>query len=161
MDISRKKPLSVLLLAAGLLASAGAALAQGTPARLLRGIDSVDVVVENVSKEAMRCGIGSASLETTLRTALQMSPIRQNLDAGAYVYLRGLFLASDTQCLYTLSLELRSPVSIDETGTQGVASIWRTGVIEATGIGQAPVRIRGAIELLAEELVSDWTLANR
>jgi hypothetical protein len=154
------KPLWVTLTTVGLL-TAGAAVAQEQPARLLRGIGSVDVVVEDVGKEASRCGIRSTGLETTLRTALQISPIRQDLDAGAYVYLRGLFLASETQCLYTLSLELRSTVSIEETGAQGIASIWRTGFIEATGIGQAPHRIRGAVESMADEFVSDWTRANR
>jgi hypothetical protein len=142
-------------------AFAGAVAAQDRPARLLRGIDAVDVVVENVSRDATRCGVKSAALESTLRVALQVSPIRQDFDAAAYVYLRGLFLASETQCLYTLSLELRSPVSIEETGSHGVASIWRTGFIEATGLGQAPVRIRGAIESMADELVGEWTRANR
>jgi hypothetical protein len=161
MKMRTRRSIVALALAAASAAAAGPAAAQDAPVRLLRGIGSVDVVIENVDPDGVRCGVQSTSLESALRTALHLSPIRQELDAGPYMYLRGLFVASGTQCLYTLSLELRSPVAVEETGNQGIASIWRTGYIEATGIGQAPKRIRGAVESLAEEFVSDWTRANR
>jgi hypothetical protein len=160
MNLHGSKALARMLIAAACVGATGAVGAQDVAARLLRGIGAVDVVIESVGKEAERCGVRPANLESTLRAALQLSPIRQAFDAAAYLYLRGLFLASDTQCLYTLTLELRSAVSIDETGTQGIASIWRTGFIEATGIVQAPGKVRGAVEMLASELVSDWTQAN-
>jgi hypothetical protein len=135
--------------------------AEAPSARLLRGVTAVDIVVEDPGRHAAQCGIGRGALESALRTSLGNDRVRQDDRAPAYVYLRTLMLSSANECLYTLTLELRAPVSVDETGVQGVASIWRSNLVEAISIGAAPARMLGAIERLADQLGNDWSSANR
>jgi hypothetical protein len=145
---------------AAALAGALPALAEAPPARLLRGVPAVDLVVEDPGAAAMRCGIRRQHLESSLRTLLATTPVRHEPAAEPYLYLRGLFLSSHNECLYTLSLELRGTVSVDDTGASGVASIWRSSVIQAVAITEAEHGIASAVSALVDHLAADWSVAN-
>jgi hypothetical protein len=137
------------------------ARAEAPSARMLRGVAAVDVVVEEPGRHATRCGIARVTLESALRNTLGHDRIRQDGGAAAYVYLRTLVLSSDNECLYTLTLELRAPVSVDDTGAQGIASIWRSNLVEAIELGAAPARVVAAVERLADQFGNDWASVNR
>jgi hypothetical protein len=143
------------------LASLSSARAEAPGARMLRGVAAVDVVVEEPGRHAARCGIARGTLESALRNTLGHDRFSQDVGAAAYVYLRTLVLSSDNECLYTLTLELRAPVSVDDTGAQGVASIWRSNLVEAIALGAAPARVVAAVEQLADQFGNDWASVNR
>jgi hypothetical protein len=159
--MSRKPVSAALAFVAAISLTAADVRAEAPSARMLRGVSVVDVVVEDPGRNAARCGIVLGTLESTLRTSLGSDRIRQDDTAAAYVYLRTLVLSSANECLYTLTLEVRAPVSVDDTGAQGVASIWRSNLVEAIALGAAPGRVVAAVERLADQFSTDWASANR
>lgn len=136
------------------------ALAEPSPAQLLRGLPVVDIVIEDPGAAALRCGVQRQHLESALRGALLATPVREGAGVAPYLYLRGLFLSSRNECLYALSLELRSAVSVEDTGAAGVASLWRASLMQAVAIGDASTGVMAAVAAMVDDLATDWVTAN-
>jgi hypothetical protein len=136
--------------------TAGPAFAASDTALALRGLQRIEIVVEDVNANAAQCGITRERLDASLRSIVGQSRILL-VDAlpDATLYLNVSVLSD---CTARTTMEVFTGVTIDKTGQRTVATIWNDGIL---GRGpDPPGQVDSMIENLTKALVNDWNLAN-
>lgn len=132
------------------------AAAASDTALALKGLQRLEIVVEDVSENASLCGITRQGLDTSLRSVVGQSRIVL-VDAvpDATLYLNVSVLSD---CTARVTLEVFTGVTIAKTGQPTVATIWNDGIL---GRGADPVaQVDSIIGELAKGLISDWNSVN-
>ena len=115
-----------------------------------------ELVVEDVTENATRCGITRERLDTSLRSIVGQSRIAL-VDAlpDATIYVNVSVLSD---CTARVTLEVFTVVTIGKTGQRTIATIWNDGIL---GRGADPAaQVDSIIDNLARGLVNDWDSAN-
>jgi len=134
----------------------GSATAASDTALALRGLQRFEIVIEDVSQNAMQCGIARERLETSVRSIVGQSrmTVVDNLPE-ATIYLNVSVLSD---CTTRVTLEVFTGVTVEKTGQRTVATIWNDGIL---GRGADPaVQVASIIDDLTRGLVKDWNSAN-
>jgi hypothetical protein len=112
-----------------LLVSSPSARASDTQAerQSLKGLESISVLIESVEPELERDGIVASQLKTDVESRLRESGIRvSNLPEAVFVYVavKALKRSAGSGYVYTVTLEVEQPVTVDRTGQSLRGSTW-------------------------------------
>ena len=122
----------------------------------LRGLQRFELVVEDVTENATRCGITRQRIDASLRSIVGQSRIAlvdANPDATIYLNVSVL-----SDCTARVTLEIFAVVTIGKTGQRTIATIWNDGIL---GRGADPVaQVDSIVDNLARGFVNDWDSSN-
>ena len=161
----------VALLASGMcIWSFAYATAQDRSGRRLplRGLDSVDVVVETLSSAATQAGLSRQSLVTTIERELRRGRVRtwhcQDCEGGAYLYLNINVLEVEAieAFIYNISLRLKDDVRRLNQREIVTAVTWDAGTlgVVSTADPDASGYITSQALRLLARFLDDYLAAN-
>jgi hypothetical protein len=145
------KPIKTLMLA--LLVSFGGTV----HAQALAGVRGVNIVVENLTDNASKCGITKNLLDAAVRLPLSNSRITIVNGASQYLYVSAVFLVqSSSSCaaVYSLSFNKFVP-SEKDTG-----EFWREGGIITGNPEYVSRNISNNLESFTKQFIAAWLKAN-
>ena len=131
----------------------------------LHGIDSYNVVVEDLAPDAGQCGVTVQQLKTQTEQALRKNGIPVINTAPDNLYVR-LSILSDVQirgCYYSLEIQVQGPVQRVLGHLVYVpitATLWQRGVIAGTSYQNGSRQVRELLAQLLDLLCKDHLAAN-
>ncbi|MDH3286533.1 MAG: hypothetical protein OEP48_02230 [Betaproteobacteria bacterium] len=149
-----------LLLLVLLLTSTTAHSAEGT----LRGLDVINVVIENLDDGATSCGITKESIRVAAESPLSQSRIRVVENRGGskgyvYVQVTMLFL-ENTWCAYSVNVQFKSPATLKSNNAYVVGSIWNRSFLGAASRSIAARKVSNSVKERTNEFIIEWTRDN-
>jgi hypothetical protein len=123
----------------------------------LSGIREVSIVVEQLGKDEIGCGISESSIEAAARIPLSNTRMRvSNQPSGAYLYLNVQALDLGSMCVLLTEVQLRKwSKSNDQVG-----SFWDRKYIAHIQKINMNNRASMNIESLIKEFISSWLKSN-
>jgi hypothetical protein len=139
--------------------------AQAGDGRALRGLKMVALVIERLDPESRNCGIDDGTIKNAITAALANSRIK--LSAGEAktnlsVGLTTLFDEDTSRCASHIELEVYDVLPA-EAANRPVAKtvLWSSGALIIAEQDRYRERLKLALEERANQLVVDWTAAQR
>jgi hypothetical protein len=128
----------------------------------LRGIASVNLVIEELDEDAKTCGVTESVLDTSVRFVLSQSRIKINSSASSYIYINVnvMSLTSSDSCVYNYSVSFNSSVKVVANNVFAIAETWSKGGISVYRRSETPRRVAENIERVTKSLVVEWSKAN-
>src|SRR5262245_792616 len=165
--------IGVAVVAVALAAAVPAVRAEvaDTDRSVLRGIRTVDVLIENMDDAAVQLGFSPKEYRKDTESRLRRAGIRVLTESEAQasdtpipcLYLRvSAMLQPDIRlAVYTVNLELYDAVFLERApGTFTLGSIWRgRGMIGKLGTEHVDL-VRGNVKDAVDEFITAWSAAN-
>jgi hypothetical protein len=143
----------------------GSANAHAGDGRALRGLKTVALVIERLDPESRNCGVDDETIKNAITAALVNS--RLKLSAGEAktslsVSLTTLYDEDTSRCASHIELEVYDVLSA-EAANRPVAKtvLWSSGALIIAEQERYRERLKLALEERANQLVVDWTAAQR
>jgi hypothetical protein len=136
--------------------------------RALRGLKSVYLVVEQLDAQSRDCGIDDEIIKNSVTYPLANSRLKvssREIGTRLYVNVTTFYEEEISRCTSNIELEVNAlqSVLIRDTANEAVVKIvlWDSGALILGERDQHRERLRSALEERANQLVADWTAAQR
>jgi hypothetical protein len=133
--------------------------------RALRGLKTVALVIERLDPESRNCGIDDATIRNAITAALANS--RLKLSAGEAktslsVSLTTLYDEETSRCASHIELEVYDVLPAEAANRSVTKTVlWSSGALIIAEQERYRERLKLALEERANQLVVDWTAAQR
>ena len=158
-------PVASWVVFCALIVVLGSTNAQAGDGRALRGLKMVALVIERLDPESRNCGIDDGTIKNAITAALANS--RLKLSAGEAktslsVSLTTLYDEDTSRCASHIELEVYDVLPA-EAANRPVAKtvLWSSGALIIAEQERYRERLKLALEERANQLVVDWTAAQR
>ena len=142
-----------------------AAHAHAGDGRALRGVKSISLVIERLDPESRNCGIDDQSIKDAITSALANGRLKlsaHEVKASLSVTLTTLYDEDTSRCASHIELEVYI-VQTAEAANRPVEKtvLWSSGALIIAEQERYRERLKLALEERANQLVVDWTAAQR
>jgi hypothetical protein len=159
------KRLATMLLATMFLVGAGSrpARAQDPGVMSLKGIDAVDVLIENLSDGSKALGLTKQAIQNDVELKLRLAGIRvvtqqESLKLPGSPFLHIMVTTSPDRRAVSIGVELGQDAWLARSGELVTVMSWQTGgVVSNPGVAQA---IRDLIKDYVDEFLNAWLSVN-
>jgi len=132
----------------------------------LRGLESVYLLVEELSAGSVVCGVDEQTIRSSIADPLASGRLKiGSSDNGPTLAANVTTAYAKDVSLCTSSINLllyvTQSVSIADTHNEALVPVmlWHSGMLLVTGKAQHREQLRGALEDMAKKLLVDWTAA--
>lgn len=126
----------------------------------LRGVDAMDVIVENIDKDPP-AGLTEQQVNTDVELKLRLAGIKVDESATPFLHvsMNHLRLESPDEYVYVITIGFNLWVEIPSVW-EGMAETWSKGTVGITPGRGAADKFRDALGDLLDEFLNDYLTAN-
>jgi hypothetical protein len=147
------------------LAQAAVLKAENPDRATLKGLKSFFVLIENLSNDAKRGGLGMEQLKTDVELRLRKARVRlADHDFGDYLYINvSAFQVSRPEgFVYCIHVGLNQSVHLDrDKSISCTAQTWDTGTVGTAPRSEFASEVRGTVGDLVDKFINDYLAANQ
>src|SRR6266852_6389526 len=153
--------LSSLLLVGALLRCVPA-FGQDADAANLKGITRMQVVIEDVSRDAKRAGLTKAQLQSDVELWLRQKGLTVDGRAAEQLYVDVDTAKNDSTGGYAYSVDVgfRQPATLQRTGKAVLAETWSDGTVGSITAAKLASTVRDKLRDLLDGFIKEYVAAN-
>lgn len=133
-----------------------------TTGKLLEGITSVDIVVEELHDGARSCGVTKSAVRAAAAFPIATSRLHISETSVVNFYIQTFVLSEDIGCSAAFKIEvyLHQDVMVLESNLRKYVTVelWERSALTVGPTNTFAEQLSTAIESLAKQFVVDWTL---